>query len=76
MFESLLNTTAIMQYFIFAGIIVLPFFVMLRRAGFNPLWAAVLFIPYTGLFVVMGVMAFKRWPVEPEKVKKDKIKNG
>ncbi len=75
MFDGLLNTDMIFQYIVFAAIVVLPFFVILRRSGLNPVWAAVLFVPYTGLFIVMGILAFKRWPVEPPP-KKRKKKNG
>lgn len=76
MFESLLNPEALASYFAFAAIVLIPFYIILKRAGLQPLWSAVIFVPYTGLLIVMGVLAFKRWPVEPPKVKKERTRRG
>ncbi len=76
MFENLTTAPMIFSYLAFAGFIFLPFLNIYRRAGLNPLNALWLFLPYSGLFIAMGYLAFKRWPVEPEKVKKRKKKNG
>mgnify|MGYP000276914827 CR=1 FL=1 len=76
MFEQLLTTPAFLGYIAFAGLVLLPFYNMYRRAGLNRYWPFVLFVPYTGIFIVMGILAFKRWPSEPVKPPKGKAKKN
>tara|TARA_B100000686_G_scaffold354864_1_gene467784 strand:- start:1967 stop:2209 length:243 start_codon:yes stop_codon:yes gene_type:complete len=65
MFQSLLEPEFMMSYLVFAAVVFIPIFNMFRRAGLNRAFSAFLFVPYTGMFIVFGILAFKRWPVEP-----------
>ncbi len=74
MFDMFLTPDAIMQYFLFAAIVVIPFYQTFKRAGFNPIFAMFIFVPYTGFLICLGFLGFKKWPNEPELPKKAKKK--
>lgn len=51
------------EYYIFATLVLLPVAYIFRRAGFNPLWAALLGIPDVGFTVCVSVLALRKWRV-------------
>jgi hypothetical protein len=44
-------------------IFVLPFVLIIRKAGYSPLWIILAFIPVVN-FIFLWVFALSRWPVE------------
>jgi len=67
MFQTLLESEFMLSYLSFAALVFIPLFNIFRRSGLNRGLSAFLFVPYSGLFIVLGILAFKRWPVEPAK---------
>ena len=39
---------------------------ILKRAGLNPAFAAFVLLPFAGPLILMGILAFRTWPNEPE----------
>lgn len=52
----------ILQTMIVAFMVAVPICAIYQRAGFNPIWAALLFIPIFGLLLVFLHLAFFPWP--------------
>jgi len=52
----------IFQVFILGLFIFLPVFLIYRKAGFNPAWAALVFLPVFGLLLVFMQLALMPWP--------------
>lgn len=50
------------QSMIVALMVAVPTCVIYQRAGFNPLWAAMLFIPVFGVFFVVFHLGWFPWP--------------
>lgn len=48
--------------------IVWPLGRILRRAGFSPWWAALALVPF-GYVVVIGLLAHRRWPNLPVRLR-------
>jgi hypothetical protein len=46
---------------------VLPFVLIIRKAGFSALWIIVAFIPVVN-FIFLWVFALTRWPVEERRI--------
>lgn len=42
--------------------IVIPTILIYKKAGLNPLWAALVFVPILGLLAVFIQLCFQRWP--------------
>ncbi len=42
--------------------IVVPVIIIYKRAGLNPLWAALVFLPGFGLLLICLQLAFTPWP--------------
>lgn len=72
MFESLTTADSLMAYMFFAMLVFLPLMNMFRRAGFSSALGLLIFTPYAGLFICLGYLALKPWPVEPPKADKKK----
>jgi hypothetical protein len=51
-------------YYIFAALIAYPVVRILRRAGFEPVYATLLAVPMVGLTCCCAVMAFSPWPAK------------
>ena len=56
--------TSIALWFIF---FVLPFVLILRKAGYSGLWIIIAFIPIAN-YIFLWVFALSRWPVEDRRV--------
>ncbi|QWF70253.1 hypothetical protein KEF85_13010 [Methylomonas paludis] len=52
----------IMQVVIVGMMILVPTFLIYKKAGFNPLWAALVFLPGFGLLIIFLQLAFWPWP--------------
>ena len=52
---------AIIGFLVAAALFVVPFWMLLPRAGMAPQWALVAAIPF-GAIVLLWVLALKRWP--------------
>jgi hypothetical protein len=39
------------------------------RAGYNWKWTILLFVPGFSVFIFLGILAFKKWPLEKQKDK-------
>ncbi|MEC4749418.1 hypothetical protein [Methylomicrobium sp. Wu6] len=50
------------QVFILGLFIFLPVCLIYRKAGFNPAWAALVFLPVFGLLLIFLQLAFLPWP--------------
>ncbi|PQJ28577.1 hypothetical protein BSZ32_08680 [Rubritalea profundi] len=46
---------------IFAGVFMLPFWMILKKAGLSPALSLLLFVP-GGLLVLLFILALSRWP--------------
>lgn len=49
-------------YYIFALLVAWPVARIFMRAGFAPLWAALLLVPAYGLILCTFVLAVRKWP--------------
>ncbi len=58
----MLSIFDIFQTFIVGLMIVIPFIVIYKRAGFNPAWAALVFFPGFGLLLIFLHLALFPWP--------------
>ena len=72
MFDTLLNVDAFQSYYFFCALVIVPFSMIFRKVGFTPWLSVVLLLPYSGLFLSLGILAFKRWPNAPVRTKKPK----
>lgn len=52
----------LLQSAIVGMMIAIPTVVIYKKAGLNPLWAALVFVPVFGVFLVFLQLAFLRWP--------------
>lgn len=50
------------QIFILGMILCIPVFLIYRKAGFNPAWAALVFLPVFGFLVIFLHLALTPWP--------------
>jgi hypothetical protein len=58
-------------------LVILPLWRIYDRAGINPLWALLVFLPVVGLFLPLLVLAFARWPkIEGEASVAPRLKSG
>jgi hypothetical protein len=60
--------TQFMQAAIVGLMILVPVIIIYKRAGLNPLWAALVFLPGFGLLIICLQLAFIPWPNEKEKL--------
>lgn len=60
--------TQFMQAAIVGLMILVPVIIIYKRAGLNPLWALLVFLPGFGLLVICLQLAFTSWPNEKEKL--------
>ncbi len=51
----------IFQLVITGLMIVVPIALIYKKAGFNPLWAALVFLPAVGLLMIFLQLAFSPW---------------
>lgn len=42
--------------------ILIPIALIYKKAGFNPIWSAIVFIPGFGLLIIFLQLAFLPWP--------------
>lgn len=54
----------VMQSAIVAMMIAIPTVFIYKKAGLDPWWAALVFIPVFGLLLVFAQLAFQSWPNE------------
>lgn len=52
----------ILQSAVVGMMIAIPMVVVYKKAGLNPAWAALVFLPIFGLLVVFLQLAFVDWP--------------
>ena len=52
----------IFQVFILGLFLILPVFLIYRKAGFNPAWSALVFLPVFGILLVFLQLALTPWP--------------
>ena len=59
-----MNSEIIFPVLVFVGLetTVLPIWRILKKAGLSPYWSLWAIIPLFGHLVVMGKLAFSRWP--------------
>ena len=50
------------QAVIFGLLIVYPTWRIFARAGLNPVWSLLIFVPYVGFLVAYVMLAVMRWP--------------
>ncbi|MGR9099832.1 MAG: hypothetical protein ACU826_04620 [Gammaproteobacteria bacterium] len=48
--------------------IVIPLFVIYKKAGFHPAWALLVFLPGFGLLLIFLQLAFMPWPNQKDRV--------
>lgn len=44
-------------------LVIIPLWRICGRAGFHPILSLIAIIPFLGLLVVAGILAFSEWPV-------------
>jgi hypothetical protein len=66
-FLGLLALGGITALAIWFVLLVLPFVLILRKAGYSALWVLVLFFPIIA-YIFLWVFALSRWPVEDRRV--------
>ncbi|MDT4288567.1 hypothetical protein RO575_03270 [Methylomonas sp. MO1] len=52
----------ILQAMIVGMMIAIPAILIYKKAGLNPAWAALVFLPVFGLLIVFLQLAFQEWP--------------
>lgn len=52
----------VFESMIVALMVAVPTCFIYQRAGFNPVWAALLFVPIFGVFLVVAHLALFPWP--------------
>ncbi len=52
----------IFQMVITGLMLLVPVAFIYKKAGFNPLWSALVFLPGVGLLVIFLQLAFSPWP--------------
>jgi len=52
----------LMGHIILALLLIVPLWMIYKKAGKNPAFSLFLFIPYLGLLIVAIILAFSRWP--------------
>jgi hypothetical protein len=50
------------QVFITGLMILIPVCIIYKKAGFNPVWAGLVFLPGFGLLLIFLQLAFVDWP--------------
>lgn len=58
----MLMVPEIVQVVIVGLMILVPLCVIYKKAGFNPLWAALVFVPGFGLLMIFMQLALLPWP--------------
>ncbi|MGR8952108.1 MAG: hypothetical protein ACU83V_06820 [Gammaproteobacteria bacterium] len=58
----------IFQVFILGLILFLPVFLIYRKAGFNPAWSALVFLPVFGILLIFLQLALLPWPNRKEEL--------
>jgi hypothetical protein len=58
----MLMVPEILQVVIVGLMILIPTIVIYKKAGFNPAWAALVFLPGFGLLIIFLQLAFLPWP--------------
>ena len=56
MFPEMLQTVIV------GLMIVIPVILIYKKAGFNPMWAGLVFVPVFGLLLIFMQLAFQAWP--------------
>jgi len=61
------------QYYIVAGLMIIPLWGIVRKTGLDRRFALIVLVPYIGWLIVLGLLAFRRWPANrlPEVRRKD-----
>ena len=52
----------IAQYLLYVALIFFPSWRILKRAGLNPTWACLVFIPALGPLAVIIILVYSDWP--------------
>lgn len=52
----------IIESFAGALLVIIPLWVIFRRAGLAPALSLIVFLPYLGFVIVVLILAFARWP--------------
>ena len=58
----MLMVPEILQVAIIGLMILIPTIVIYKKAGFNPIWAGLVFLPGFGLLIIFLQLAFVPWP--------------
>lgn len=58
----MLMVPEIVQVVVVGLMILVPLCVIYKKAGFNPLWAALVFVPGFGLLMIFMQLALLPWP--------------
>lgn len=58
----MLMVPEILQVAIIGLMILIPTIVIYKKAGFNPFWAGLVFLPGFGLLIIFLQLAFVPWP--------------
>ena len=51
------------QYYVVAGLLIIPVWRIVRNSGLDVRLALLLFAPFLGWLIVLGILAFRRWPI-------------
>ncbi len=60
---------SVILWFFSVILIVIPFWVSMKKAGMNPALSLICFIPFIGILVVLFVFAFAKWPAAREEAR-------
>jgi hypothetical protein len=50
------------QYLLYVALIIIPAWRILKRAGLNPAWAYLVFLPGLGPLAVIIILVYSDWP--------------
>ena len=50
------------QYLLYVALIIFPAWRILKRAGLNPTWAYLVFLPGLGALAVIIILVYSDWP--------------
>ena len=60
--KSMIEFKDLAQYLLYVALILIPAWRILKRAGLNPTWAYLVFLPGLGPLAVIIILVYSDWP--------------
>lgn len=70
--EDAVITDPLINYYIFAALIVIPLYKIIKRVGLKPSALLTILIPYVGWLVTIAFIAHPKWPIMQNMITKNR----